>query len=164
MGAASVESRKQREVQAMTLNKQKKRLEDHLDRMYLDKLEGIIGDEEYVRLSKKFRGELTDAKFRIEGLAEGKEVCIDNGKRLLELAQKAASLYSAQIPSEKRKLLNLVYSNSIWAGGELASNYRKPFDLIADSNQTYQREKATNPKKSDLFDIWRPLVDALRTF
>jgi hypothetical protein len=40
-------------------------------------------------------------KFRIEGLAEGKEVCIDNGKRLLELAQKAASLYSAQIPAEK---------------------------------------------------------------
>jgi hypothetical protein len=85
MGAASVESRKQREVQAMTLNKQKQRLEDHLDRMYLDKLGGIIGDEEYVRLSKKFRGELTEAKFRIEGLAEGKEVCIDNGKRLLEL-------------------------------------------------------------------------------
>lgn len=28
--------------------------------------------------------------------------------------------------------------------------------MIAVSNQAYQREKATNPKKSDLFDIWRP--------
>jgi hypothetical protein len=98
-------------------------------------------------------------KFRIEVLAEGKEVCIDNGKRLLELSQKAASLYSAQIPAEKRKLLNMVYSNSTWAGGELAPNFRKPFDMIAVSNQAYQIEKATNPKKSGLFDIWRSTKD-----
>jgi hypothetical protein len=70
--------------------------------------------------------------------------------------------YSAQIPAEKRKLLNMVYSNSTWAGGELAPNYRKPFDMIAVYNQAYQREKATNPKKSDLFDIWRPLPDLNR--
>jgi hypothetical protein len=99
-------------------------------------------------------------KFRIEGLAEGKEASIDNGKRLLELAQKAASLYSAQIPAEKRKLLNMVHSNSTWAGGELAPSYRKPFDIIAVSNQAYQIKKATNPKKSDLSDIWRPRVDS----
>ncbi|MBW4055652.1 MAG: recombinase family protein [Proteobacteria bacterium] len=156
MGTASAESKKQREAQAIVANKQRQSLEDNLDKMYLDKLEGIICDEEYVRLSKKFRTDLTDVKFRIEGLAEGKEVCIDNGKRLLELSQKAASLYSAQIPAEKRKLLNMVYSNSTWAGGELAPNYRKPFDIIADSNQAYQRKKATFPEENDLFDIWRP--------
>lgn len=100
MGVSSAESRKQREAQAMVANKQRQLLEDNLDKMYMDKLEGIICDEEYVRLSKKFRSDLTDVKFRIEGLAEGKEVCIDNGKRLLELAQKAASLYSAQIQAE----------------------------------------------------------------
>jgi hypothetical protein len=100
----------------------------------------------------------------IEGLAEGKEVRIDNGRRLLELSQKAASLYSEQIPAEKRKLLHMVYSNSVWAGGELVPIYRKPFDMIAVSNQAYRRKKATNPKKSDLFEIWRPLANALRTF
>jgi hypothetical protein len=41
--------------------------------IYLDKLDGIICNEEYVRLSKKFRSELADVKFRIEGLAEGKK-------------------------------------------------------------------------------------------
>jgi hypothetical protein len=101
-------------------------------------------------------------KFRLEGLAEGKEVRIDDGKRLLELAQKAASLYSAQIPAEKRKLLNLVYSNSTWAGGELTPNYRKPFDMIAVSNMAYHRKKATFPEENDLSDIWRPLPDLNR--
>lgn len=46
----------------------------------------------------------------------------------LELPQNAASLYSAQIPAEKRKLLNLLYSNSAWVGGERASTFIKPFN------------------------------------
>ena len=80
---------------------------------------------------------------------------IDNGKRVLELAEKAASLYSAQIPAEKRRLLNLVHSNSFWVGGKLVPNYRKPFDMIVKTNHEYQIKKATSLVKSDLFDIWR---------
>jgi hypothetical protein len=91
---------------------------------------------------------------RLEGLAEAKEVRIDEGKRLLELAQKAASLYSAQVPAEKRKLLNVVYSNPTWAAGELTPNSRKPFDMIAVSNGDYQRKKATFPEESDLLNFW----------
>lgn len=67
MGSASAESKKQREAQVMVPNQQRQRLEGRLDRMCLDKLDGIICDEEYVRLSKKFRSELTDVKFRVEG-------------------------------------------------------------------------------------------------
>jgi hypothetical protein len=72
--------------------------------------------------------DLTDLKLRIEGLRREKR--------------------SASTMARAR-------SNSTWAGGELASNFRKPFDLIAVSKKAYQRKKATNPKKSDLFDIWR---------
>jgi hypothetical protein len=32
---------------------------------------------------------------------------------------------------EKRKLLDFVLSNSRWKDGELAVEYRKPFDLLA---------------------------------
>jgi hypothetical protein len=76
----------------------------------------------------------------------------------------AASRYSAQIPAKKRKLLNSVYSNSSWEGGEQEPNFNKPSDLIAVSNQAHQIKKATFPEKNDLLVIWRPLVDALRTF
>ncbi len=130
--------------------------------MYLDKLDGVINDEEYARLSNKFRGDLTDLKLKMEQLACKSEDSIDSGKRLLELAQKAASLYSAQIPAEKRKLLNSVHSNSTLAGEKLSQNYRKPFDIIADLNGDYKRKKATFPEKNDLFDIWRPLPDLNR--
>lgn len=160
MGASTAESMKQREAQSKALAQQKQRLEGRLEKMYLDKLDEVISEEEFTRLSKKFRSELTDLKFNIEQLAGEMEVSIDNGKRVLELAQKAATLYSAQIPAEKRKLLNMVHSNSTWAGGKLSLNYRKPFDMIAASNAEYQKEKVTFPEKSDLFEIWRPRVDS----
>ncbi len=162
MGASTAESMKQREAQSKALTQQKQRLEGRLEKMYLDKLDEVISEEEFTQLSKKFRSELTDLKFNIEQLAGEMGVSIDNGKRLLELAQRAATLYSAQIPSEKRKLLNMVHSNSTWAGGILTPNYRKPFDMIAVYNTDYLKKKATFPQKNDLFEIWRPLPDLNR--
>jgi len=53
----------------------------------MDKLDGVISEEEYIRLSKKFRSDLTDLKFKVEQLEGNNEVRIDSGKRLLELAQ-----------------------------------------------------------------------------
>ncbi|MDD2308070.1 MAG: hypothetical protein PHH91_00615 [Desulfuromonadaceae bacterium] len=51
----------------------------------MDKLDGVISEEEYTRLSKKFRSDLTYLKFKVEQLEGNNEVSIDNGKRLLEL-------------------------------------------------------------------------------
>ena len=55
-----------------------------------------------------------------------------------------------------------VYSNSSWTGGELTTNFNKPFDMIAVYSFDYLRKKVTFPEKSDLFDIWRPLPDLNR--
>jgi hypothetical protein len=41
MGSASAECKKQREAHVMVSNQQMQRLEDRLNRMYLDKLDGI---------------------------------------------------------------------------------------------------------------------------
>ena len=48
-----------------------------------------------------------------------------------------------------------VYSNSIWAGETLTANVNKPFDIIADYNQSYQIKKATSHEENDLFNKWR---------
>ena len=160
VNSSTAEERAQREVQLAALNQQKQRMESRLEKMYLDKLDGVLEDEEYRRLSNKSRGELTNLKFSLEQLQRQNEVKAMDGSRVLELAQKAATLYSAQISDEKRKLLNCVHSNSTFAGGELTVNYRKPFDMIAVSNLEYQKEKATFPKKNGLFEIWRPRVDS----
>jgi len=85
MNSSTAESRKQRETQVRTLTQQKQRLEDKIDKMYMDKLDGEITSEDYTRLSNKLRSDLTDLKFIMEGLAGENRDCFDSGKRLLEL-------------------------------------------------------------------------------
>lgn len=70
-GRIAAESMKQRTVQVTALTQQKQRLEDRLEKMYLDELDGVLSEEEYARLSKKFRSEATDLKFKLEQ-TEGK--------------------------------------------------------------------------------------------
>ena len=48
------EDKKQKEEQIKTLSSQKQRLEDRLDKMYGDKLDGILTEDEYKRLSNKY--------------------------------------------------------------------------------------------------------------
>ena len=112
--------------------------------------------KEFERLGTRYRSSLADMKFRMEQLEAENDGSVDTGKRILELAQKAASLYSTQISAEKRKLLVSVYSNPKWTSSELAPNYRQTFDMFAETNSKYQRKKATFLAKSDLIEVWRP--------
>jgi len=50
--------------------------------------------------------------------------------RTLELANKAHSLYLAQPPTEKAKLLKVVLSNCAIDATSVYPTYRKPFDVI----------------------------------
>ncbi|HLM23878.1 MAG TPA: hypothetical protein VK274_02425 [Pyrinomonadaceae bacterium] len=79
---------------------------------------------------------------------------VHDGVRLLELAKKAYLLFKQQSPSEKRKLLNFVCSNSVWKDQTLTVTFRQPFDLLALTNTTWQREKAAGTSSSDLRPIW----------
>jgi transposase-like protein len=78
----------------------------------------------------------------------------------LELAQKAVILYEKQKMQEKRRLLDFVCSNLTWKDGTLTPQYRKPFDLLADTNSSYQQTKATSPQESGLCPIWLPGPDS----
>ena len=87
---------------------------------------------------------------------------LNEGVRLLELVQNAIKLYEKQEMSEKRKILNFEVSNSIWKHGRLTPIYRKPFDILAKTNQSYQSKKAVSGNENDFFDIWLPGTDSNR--
>ena len=56
---------------------------------------------------------------------------IEEGIKVLGLAQQAHRLFESQPPSEKWKLLDFGLSNCRWKDGHLDADYRRPFDLIA---------------------------------
>ena len=87
---------------------------------------------------------------------------LDEGVKLLELAQRAVILYEKQTVQEKRRIINFVCSNSIWKDGRLVPNYRQPFDILVENNMVYKKEMVSFPKKKDHFEIWLPSTDSNR--
>ena len=70
-----------------------------------------------------------------------------SGIHILELAQKAYSLYLRQKPTEQRKLLNFLLSNCILDGVNLYPTYKKSFDLLAkySQNENWRPHGDSNP-------------------
>jgi hypothetical protein len=121
-----------------SLQKQYQRLQDRLDRMYIDKLDGTISQDSFDGMSETFRKEQRDALQKSEQHQSAHETYVEEGVRLLELAQRAVILYEKQEMQEKRKLLDFVCSNSTWKDGRFIPQYRKSFDLLAATNRSYQ--------------------------
>jgi site-specific DNA recombinase len=137
------------------LQREHKRIQDRIDAMYMDKLDGRIDAEFFDRKAAEFRSEQCCLIRDLEAHQTANQSYIEEGIKLLELAQRAHHLFESQPASEKRKLLDFVVSNSRWKNGKLEAEYRQPFDLIAIAAQaTSGREPSGAPDSGD-FDNWR---------
>jgi len=99
--------------------------------MYIDKLDGRVDRSFYVQMSEQRRVEQEKLMQEITLHQAADQCYLDEGVRLLSLAQSAQRLFAKQEPNEQRRLLNFVLSNSTWKHGELSVAFRQPFDLIA---------------------------------
>jgi site-specific DNA recombinase len=82
-------------------------------------------------MSEQWRLEQDNLMVEIIRHREADRSYIDEGVRLIDLAKSASRLFRKQQPSEQRRLLNFVLSNSTWQNGELHPTFRQRFDLIA---------------------------------
>ena len=136
------------------------KLQDRLDRMYIDKLDGGVSQDQFELMSESFRKEQSDLLQHIETRQQANQTYLDEGVHLLELAQKAVVLYEKQDMREKRRLLDFVCSNSQWRDGRLIPTYRKPFDLLASTNMAYTKTKAASPRENGFCPVWLPGPDS----
>jgi DNA invertase Pin-like site-specific DNA recombinase len=141
------------------LQKDYKRLEQRLEAMYVDKLDGKVGERFYEQKSAEWREEQSDILCRLEEHQNASQSYMEEGISLMELANRAADLFEAQSPSEKRRLLDFVLSNSYWADGELTPEFRQPFDMIADMATVSATEKAAGLLSGDLCQVELPESD-----
>src|ERR1700687_253628 len=125
--------------QERSQKQQHERLEQRLgfvrqrfERGYMDKLDGKISEEVWVRKAVEWNAEEEQIQHAMRGLEEVKPERILDGIKILELANKAYFLYVKQTPEEKAKLLRMVLSNCSVDAVSLYPIYRKPFDLIFD--------------------------------
>ena len=136
------------------LQTQHKKLQNRLDGLYVDKLDGVISREFYNETSGKWRLEQENILRKIENHQNADQSYLDSGVQILELAQNAVRLYEKKEMKEKRRVLNFLLSNSVWKDGRLYPNYRQPFDMLVEKNTAYQKKKAISHRENDLSLSW----------
>jgi site-specific DNA recombinase len=107
-------------------------IRNRMDAAYTDKLDGKIPEDFWEWKMGDWRMEEQQVKMAIQGLtnAETGDRAVD-AARILELANRAYSLYVSQDSLEKAKLLRMLFSNCSIDAVSVVPTYRKPFDLIA---------------------------------
>jgi hypothetical protein len=101
-----------------------------LDQAYLDKLDGKISEAFWESKYAEWTQDQQGILVALQALKLPSPDGLLNGLRILELANRAYSLYLAKPPAEKAKLLRLVLSNCKLDSVSVYPTYRKPFDLI----------------------------------
>ena len=123
-----------------------KRLEDEcakiqkrIDQMYLDKLDGMIDTAFFERHAGEWRERQRALRHKIEDHERANQAYLDEGILLLELAHEAPRLFEGQPPAEQQRLLKFVLQNSTWADEKLNVTWRQPFDILAESSKSADR-------------------------
>lgn len=128
-----------KESELKRLGSRHENLQQRLDKAYEDRLDGVIDERYWTDVSARWRCEQDQIQQQIEKLKTAERNYVDEGSRIIELAQRAYSLYKVQEPQEKRKLLDCVLSNCSMDGLTLYPTYKKPFDLLAKGLQTQNK-------------------------
>jgi hypothetical protein len=87
---------------------------------------------------------------------------VAEGVRLLELAHSAQRLFAKQEPSEQRRMLNFVLSNSIWKNDELFVTFHQPFDLVAKTAMSGPSDGAAGGGNPPSRPDWWAVTDSNR--
>jgi len=150
------DERKFHDQALVRLQREHRRIQERIDAMYLDKLDGRVDREFFDRKAGEWRTEQARIQREIETHRAANQSYIEEGIKLLELAQSARALFETQPPREKRRLLDLVLSNCSWKDGNLTVEYRQPFDALAVAVASEQRLMAAQGVNSSQNEIWLP--------
>ncbi|MGC1954466.1 MAG: recombinase family protein [Gammaproteobacteria bacterium] len=121
-----------------------------------DRLQNRIDTDFFDRKAAEWREEQRKCLDLIRAHQDVNQTYLDEGNRLLELAQKVGSLFRKQPPAEKRRLLSFVLSNCTWKDGQLIAAYRQPFDLLAKNVVAFRAAEKQKDARTGISDMWLP--------
>ena len=125
-----------------------KMLSHYINKGYEDKVKGDVPEEIWRENNEKWMLERDQIKSRLEALEETHDDYIQNGVLLIELAQRSVITYINATKETKRRMVEIVSSNRRLRNGSIEYDYKKPFDLLAET------------KKSKGFKKWCPDADS----
>ena len=131
-----------------------KRLQDRINAMYVDKLDGLVDTAFFGKMSNQWREEQNRCQHEIDRHQNADKSYMDEGVQILELARNAQRLFERQEPRQKRRLLNFLLSNCTWDDGKVVATFRQPFDLLEETNAIATRQEAVDEGNSPQLENW----------
>ncbi len=130
-------SEAKRREQLVAVRQRLAALQTRMDQMYDDKLDGKIDEQFWTRKMAEWRDQERILLATAESLnATPSADRVLTSKRILELANKAHSLYLTRNHAERGQLLKSILLNCTTDGISLIPTYRKPFDMIFERAKT----------------------------
>ncbi len=150
------DQQKSRESDLRRLRAEHDELERRISLAYEDRLTGTVPESFWKAKYAEYRERQEGIAAIIAALDSAEDGYLETAGRILELSQRAYSLYVAQNPSEQRKLLDLLLSNCTLRDGTVTYELRKPFDLIADGAAAEEQLPRRNRFQNAGNEIWLP--------
>jgi site-specific DNA recombinase len=158
--ASHADERREHEEAIRRHQAEYKRLQDRINAMYVDKLDGLVETAFFEKMSNQWRDEQNRCLRETERYQNADKSYKDEGVALLDLARNAQRLFAKQEPREKRRLLNFVLSNCTWENGEVVATFRQPFDMLAKTTMAAAHFEADETAKSSKTEIWLGNLDS----
>ena len=127
---SSHKEREFRETQISTMTSRYQKLDSYISRAYEDKLEGTLEPEMWRHKTEEWKAEQRLIENELKGVRAANTSFLEDGIKLMELAERASELFKTMNGSEKRELLSLVLSNPRVADGSVRYDYKMPFALF----------------------------------
>jgi site-specific DNA recombinase len=129
----SVEAKNKFQTETINqLTLEKKKINNRLDKMYLDKLDDCITKEQYDSLQQVQSKRLRDIDVELSKLTSSQETFYLTAERVLNLVSRAKELFDQATTSEKQNILKLLSYNSTADGKEYRLKLKEPFISIFD--------------------------------
>lgn len=98
------------------LHKRIQLLKRRLSQLYTDKLDGLIDNDIYMQKRNEFQQELDIALIKYDKISKISEQFVESVENLSNLCKDAPRLYKQKTQAQKRELMNLMLSNTIFDG------------------------------------------------
>jgi hypothetical protein len=106
------------------------KLQNRIDQIYLDKLDGEIEETFCRRSVSAWREEQAQIRARIDRHEKADQNYIEQGIRLLELARNGQELYRTHGQAERAALLAFILPGSTLRDDQVVPAFKPPFDII----------------------------------
>ena len=132
------------------------KLENRIAKIYEDKLDGILSEDQWKLLHDKYSSKIEELKSKIGLHGSANIDYYEKGVRILELAQRAMNNYLRGNPREKREILDFISSNCNIKDGEFDVEYRQPYDMLALYREKEANENRRFGDEPPIRKFWRP--------